>query len=52
MASFRLAPTDLKNKDKRDPYVGINGQCWYVLGYNVRGDPMATSAERFRLNAV
>ena len=36
---------DLKNKDKRDAYLGIGGQCWYVLGCNARGEPIASPEE-------
>ncbi len=32
---------DLKNKDKRDAYLWTGGQCWYVLGCNAKGQPIA-----------
>ena len=36
---------DLKNKDKRDAYLSLGGQCWYVLGCNAKGDAIATADE-------
>ena len=36
---------DLKNKGKRDAYLSLGGQCWYVLGYNAKGNPIATADE-------
>jgi hypothetical protein len=36
---------DLKNKDKRDAYLDLGGQCWYVLGCNAKGKPIAESDE-------
>jgi len=36
---------DLKNKDKRDAYLAIGGQCWYVLGCNAKGKPIAEADE-------
>ena len=36
---------DLKNKDKRDAYLGLGGQCWYVLGCNAKGDPIGEADE-------
>jgi hypothetical protein len=36
---------DLKNKDKRDAYLNLGGQCWYVLGCNAKGDPIAKTDE-------
>ena len=32
---------DLKNTDKRNAYLDLGGQCWYVLGCNPRGNPIA-----------
>lgn len=31
---------DLKSKDKRDSYLEVSGQCWYVLGYDSKGRPI------------
>ena len=31
---------DLKCKNKRDSYVSVGGQCWYVLGCDSRGRPI------------
>ena len=31
---------DLKRKDKRDSYIDVGGQCWYVLGCNSKGNPI------------
>jgi hypothetical protein len=36
---------DLKNKDKRDAYLDLGGQCWYVLGCNAKGKPIADADE-------
>ena len=32
---------DLKSKDKRDSYLNVGGQCWYVLGCDSKGRPIA-----------
>ena len=31
---------DLKRKDKRDSYLDVGGQCWYVLGCDAKGRPI------------
>jgi hypothetical protein len=36
---------DLKSKDKRDSYLDAGGQCWYVLGCDRKGRPIADAAE-------
>ena len=36
---------DLKSKDKRDAYLDAGGQCWYVLGCDRKGQPIAQSDE-------
>jgi hypothetical protein len=36
---------DLKRKDKRDSYIDVGGQCWYVLGCNAKGRPIGTEDE-------
>jgi hypothetical protein len=36
---------DLKLPDKRDSYLGIGGQCWYVLGCDRQGRPIAQADE-------
>jgi hypothetical protein len=36
---------DLKNKDKRNAYLDLGGQCWYVLGCNAKGNPIAEADE-------
>jgi hypothetical protein len=36
---------DLKSKDKRDSYLDAGGQCWYVLGCDSRGRPIAQADE-------
>jgi hypothetical protein len=36
---------DLKNKGKRDAYLDLGGQCWYVLGCNAKGNPIADADE-------
>ncbi len=32
---------DLRLPDKRDTYLDLGGQCWYVLGCDARGQPIA-----------
>jgi hypothetical protein len=32
---------DLKSRDKRDSYLDAGGQCWYVLGCDRKGKPIA-----------
>ena len=36
---------DLKSKDKRDSYLDAGGQCWYVLGCDRKGRPIAQAGE-------
>jgi hypothetical protein len=36
---------DLKSQDKRDSYLDLGGQCWYVLGCNSQGQPIAQADE-------
>jgi hypothetical protein len=36
---------DLKSKDKRDGYLDAGGQCWYVLGCDRKGVPIAEADE-------
>ncbi len=36
---------DLKRPDKRQAYLDIGGQCWYVLGCSARGLPIAHADE-------
>lgn len=36
---------DLKSKDKRDGYLDAGGQCWYVLGCDGKGRPIAQADE-------
>ncbi len=36
---------DLKSKDKRDGYLDAGGQCWYVLGCDRKGQPIAQADE-------
>lgn len=36
---------DLRNQDKREAYLDLGGQCWYVLGCNARGLPIAQAEE-------
>lgn len=36
---------DLKSKDKRDSYLDVGGQCWYVLGCDAKGRPFAEADE-------
>ena len=31
---------DLKSKEKRDSYLDVGGQCWYVLGCDSKGRPI------------
>ena len=36
---------DLKLIDKRNAYLDIGGQCWYVLGCNAKGKPIGEPEE-------
>ena len=36
---------DLKSQDKRDSYLDLGGQCWYVLGCNSQGQAIAQADE-------
>lgn len=36
---------DLKSRDKRESYLNVGGQCWYVLGCNSKGMPIAKPEE-------
>ena len=36
---------DLKSPDKRDSYLDVGGQCWYVLGCDRKGRPIARPEE-------
>ena len=36
---------DLKSQDKRDSYLYAGGQCWYVLGCDRKGKPIAETDE-------
>lgn len=36
---------DLKNQDKRASYLDVGGQCWYVLGCDRKGEPIARPDE-------
>lgn len=36
---------DLKRQDKRDSYLDLGGQCWYVLGIDRKGRPIAEQDE-------
>ncbi len=36
---------DLKRPEKRQAYLDVGGQCWYVLGCNARGKPIAEPDE-------
>lgn len=36
---------DLKSSDKRDSYLDVGGQCWYVLGLDAKGRPIAEPEE-------
>ena len=36
---------DLKCKDKRDSYIDVGGQCWYVLGCDSKGRPIGQAED-------
>ena len=36
---------DLKKPNKRAAYLGLGGECWYVLGQNAKGKPIAQPDE-------
>ena len=36
---------DLQHKDKRDSYLDVGGQCWYVLGSDAQGRAIAQADE-------
>ena len=36
---------DLKCKDKRDSYLDVGGQCWYVLGCDSKGRPIGQAED-------
>ena len=36
---------DLKSSDKRDSYLDVGGRCWYVLGCDRKGRPIAQACE-------
>ncbi len=36
---------DLKKPNKRAAYLGLGGECWYVLGQTARGKPIAQPDE-------
>ena len=36
---------DLRNGDKRAAYLDLGGECWYVLGQDARGRPIALADE-------
>lgn len=36
---------DLKSSDKRDSYLAVGGQCWYVLGCDAKGRAIAQADE-------
>ena len=36
---------DLRRPEKRAAYLDLGGECWYVLGCNARGQPIATPDE-------
>lgn len=36
---------DLKSRDKRESYLNVGGQCWYVLGCDRKGRPIARPEE-------
>lgn len=36
---------DLRLRDKRDSYLDLGGQCWYVLGCDAKGRPIAQAHE-------
>ena len=38
-------PGDLKCKDKRDSYIDVGGQCWYVLGCDSKGRPIGQAED-------
>jgi hypothetical protein len=42
---FGVAIGDLKQIDKRNAYLDIGGQCWYVLGCNAKGQPIGEPEE-------
>ena len=37
--------SDLKCKDKRDSYIDVGGQCWYVLGCDSKGRPIGQAED-------
>jgi hypothetical protein len=36
---------DLKKMEKRSAYLEVGGQCWYVLGCDAKGKPIADESE-------
>jgi hypothetical protein len=36
---------DLKQPEKRQAYLDVGGQCWYVLGLDAKGRPIAKAEE-------
>ena len=36
---------DLKRPEKRQAYLDVGGQCWYVLGLNAKGKPIGSAEE-------
>jgi hypothetical protein len=36
---------DLKRSEKRQPYLDVGGQCWYVLGPDAKGRPIGSADE-------
>lgn len=36
---------DLRTPDKRESYLDLGGQCWYVLGCDAKGQPIARADE-------
>jgi hypothetical protein len=36
---------DLKKMEKRSAYLEVGGQCWYVLGCDAKGNPIAEAGE-------
>jgi hypothetical protein len=36
---------DLKKPEKRAAYLGLGGECWYVLGQTAKGRPIAEAEE-------
>ena len=38
-------PGDLKHKHKRDSYLDVGGQCWYVLGCDSKGRPIGQETD-------